>query len=238
MNDFKPEFDEKVDHGKSSFSVIENSQMEMTDAEMSLKRAESSEETIRRALSSYDIGQKLRQLRLRKKIALTDLGKHTGLSASMLSQLENGKLIPTLPTLARISMVFDVGLEHFFGEKRMARTFSIVRAEDRLRFPEVPDSPIPGYFFEVLSFGTPQKSVSAYLAEFPDRENRELREHFHEGSEFIHVLEGVLAINYQAEQHTLRAGDSVYFDASEMHSYRGQSDPPARAIVVTVPPRL
>ncbi len=238
MNECKPEFEDKIGEGKSGFSVVENREVEVTDAEMNLKRAESGEETIRRVLSSYDIGQKLRQLRLRKKIALTDLGKHTGLSASMLSQLENGKLIPTLPTLARIAMVFDVGLEHFFGEKRVQRTFSIVRAEDRLRFPDVPDSPIPGYFFEVLSFGAPQKSVSAYLAEFPLREGREVREHFHEGSEFIHVLDGVLAINYQAEQHILRAGDSVYFDASEMHSYCGQSVSPARAIVVTVPPRL
>ena len=32
----------------------------------------------------------------------------------MLSQLETGKMVPTLPTLARIAMVFDVGLEHFF----------------------------------------------------------------------------------------------------------------------------
>src|SRR5450755_2794831 len=88
--------------------------------------SETTEETIRRSLNSFDIGRKLKHLRMRKKIALTDLGKHTGLSASMLSQLENGKLIPTLPTLARIAMVFDVGLEHFFGEKRVKRAFAIV----------------------------------------------------------------------------------------------------------------
>jgi transcriptional regulator with XRE-family HTH domain len=238
MDDCKPESEWKVDESKSGFSITENTEHTVTASELTLTRAESSEETIRRVLSGYDIGQKLRQLRLKKKIALTDLGKHTGLSASMLSQLENGKLIPTLPTLARIALVFDVGLEHFFGERRLHRTFAIVRAEDRLRFPELPDSPIPGYFFEVLSFGAPQKAVSAYLAEFPKREENEVREHFHEGSEFIHVLEGVLAINYQSEQHILRGGDSVYFDASEMHSYSGQSDSPARAIVVTVPPRL
>src|SRR5208283_5909550 len=117
---------------------------------MTSLNTESGPETINRVLSAYDIGRKLRQLRLRKKIALVDLGKHTGLSASMLSQLENGKLIPTLPTLARIAMVFDVGLDHFFSDKRLRKTFSIVRAEERLKFPDRPDSPIPGYFFEVL----------------------------------------------------------------------------------------
>jgi transcriptional regulator with XRE-family HTH domain len=205
---------------------------------LTLANTESSEETIRRVLSNYDLGRKLRQLRLRKKIALVDLGKHTGLSASMLSQLENGKLVPTLPTLARIAMVFDVGLQHFFEEKRSNRVFSIVRADDRLVFPENADSPAPGYFFEVLAYGAMDKALSAYIAEFPQRDPKQVQEHFHEGSEFLHVLQGTLAIHYQSEDHVLGAGDSVYFDGSEPHSYRGQSDPPARAIIITVPPRL
>ena len=203
-----------------------------------MANTESSDETIRRVLSNYDIGHKLRQLRLRKKIALVDLGKHTGLSASMLSQLENGKLVPTLPTLARIAMVFDVGLEHFFEDKRSKRVFSIVRAGERLSFPEHPDSPTPGYFFEVLAYGAMEKTMSAYMADFPQRSPDEVSEHVHEGSEFVHVLQGTLAIHYQSEEHVLGAGDSVYFDGSEPHSYCGQSDPPARAIIITVPPRL
>src|SRR3954470_7274086 len=120
---------------------------------------ETGPETIQRVLSSYELGRKLRLLRLRKKIALVDLAKHTGLSASMLSQLENGKLIPTLPTLARIAMVFDVGLEHFFADKRLRRTFSIVRKDERMKFPDRSDSPAPGYYFEVLAFGVGEKSL-------------------------------------------------------------------------------
>jgi quercetin dioxygenase-like cupin family protein len=114
----------------------------------------------------------------------------------------------------------------------------MVRAEDRLKFPEVPEDPVPGFYFEVLAFGAPQKNLSAYLAEFPPRDPADIREHAHDGSEFVHVFEGILAINYQAEEHLLRAGDSVYFDASETHSYCGKSDTPARALVITVPPRL
>jgi transcriptional regulator with XRE-family HTH domain len=45
------------------------------------------------------------------------LGKHTSLSAAMLSKLERGKLFPTLPTLIRIALVFGVGLEYFFTVK-------------------------------------------------------------------------------------------------------------------------
>jgi transcriptional regulator with XRE-family HTH domain len=199
---------------------------------------ETGPETIQRALASYDIGRKLRLLRLRKKIALVDLGKHTGLSPSLLSQLENGKMIPTLPTLARIAMVFDVGLEHFFGDSSARKLFSVVRGAERMRFPERADIPVPSYFFECLTIATHGKGLQAYLAEFPLRPSAEGTEHFHDGSEFIFVLEGSLTIRFQGEDHALESGDSVLMDSSEPHSYRGTGKKGARAIVVTAPPRL
>ena len=220
---------------ETPLSTHENAATGAISAESEQSLGENTEQTVRRVLSNYSLGPKLKHLRLRKKIALVDLGKQTGLSASMLSQLENGKLIPTLPTLARIAMVFDVGLDYFFSERKEKKIFSIVRAGERMKFPEAPESPIPGYFFEVLAFGITDKVLSAYLAEFPDRGNHPSHEHTHEGFEFIHVINGELGIHYQAEDHVLGPGDSVYFDASEPHFYVGHSDPPAKALIVTAP---
>lgn len=233
MNDSKAMNEQRMTYAESRFSNTEKTPLSLSDGEVNSRQTEKGEEMIRRVLGAYDIGSKLRQLRLRKKIALVDLGKHTGLSASMLSQLENGKLIPTLPTLARIAVVFDVGLEYFFGEKRQNRNFSIVRATERIRFPELPESPVPGYFFEVLAYGATDKTISAYVADFPVVNPADLHDHHHDGSEFVHVLSGILAINYQATEHVLDTGDSVYFDSSEPHSYLGKSEIPARAIVIT-----
>ncbi len=195
---------------------------------------ETGEQTIHRVLAAYQIGGKLRQLRMKKKIALADLGKHTGLSASMLSQLENGKLVPTLPTLARIAMVFDVGVDHFFHNKRARRPFALVRSNERIRFPDRADSPHPNFFFECLAYASPDKRFQAYLAEFPKRNPKEVSEHLHDGAEFLHLLEGTLEISYQDESYLLKAGDSVYFDANEPHSYRGTSKVPVKALVVTM----
>jgi transcriptional regulator with XRE-family HTH domain len=238
MNESTGERAPAVDLDENSFSGAEIRAQNSDPDKRKLKVTENSDETIRRVLSNYDIGNKLKHLRLRKKIALIDLGKHTGLSASMLSQLENGKLVPTLPTLTRIAMVFDVGLEFFFGEKKRKRVFSVVRAQERMLFPELPTSPVPGYYFEVLNFGATDKGMAAYWAEFPKLENKQSQEHSHEGSEFVHVLSGDLSIFYENEEHVLHAGDSVYFDATETHSYQGHSEVPAKAIVVTTPPRL
>ncbi len=210
--------------------------MNLTDDNLSFSVAK--EDTIQRVLSSYSLAKKLRQLRLKKKISLVDLGKHTGLSASMLSQLETGKMIPTLPTLARIALVFDVGLDHFFDDRRRSKQFIVTRADDRMRFPERPDYAKPAYFFECLAYSSQGKWLQAYLAEFPRREIEEVKEHFHEGSELLFVLDGQIAVRYQEEDHILRSGDSVYFDSSEPHSYRGVAKQGGKAVVVTVPPRL
>lgn len=196
---------------------------------------ETSEQTIQRVLSTYEIGQKLRQLRLKKKIALVDLGRHTGLSASMLSQLETGKMVPTLPTLARIAMVFDVGLDFFFDDRRRRKVFTVVRKEDRIQFPERPDSPLPSYFFECLAFSAQEKGLQAYLADFPYRSPENAKAHLHEGSEFIFVIRGSLIINFHGEDNVLNEGDSVYFDPTEQHSYRGDEGG-AQALVITTTP--
>jgi len=201
-------------------------------------KQESSPETIQRVLSAYQLGGKLRALRMRKKIALADLARHTGLSSSLLSQLENGKMVPTLPTLARIAMVFDVGLEHFFGENRGKKLFCVVRRQERMRFPERADAPDPAYFFECLTFASQGKGLQAYVAEFPRHSPDASTDHFHDGSELLFVLEGTLTVRFQGEDHDLEAGDSLLFDSSEPHSYRGARKKGARALVVTAPPRV
>ena len=196
---------------------------------------ETSDQSIQRILGTYNIGRKIRLLRMKKKIALVDLGKHTGLSASMLSQLENGKLNPTLATLARIAMVFDVGLDHFFSESR-EKLIAIDRAGSRMRFPDRRDKPNPSYFFECLGFDAMNKNMQAYVAEFPKRLDP-FDEHVHDGGELIYVVRGVLALLFQEEEYVLHAGDSAYFDSSKPHAYRGADAAGTQALVVTTAPR-
>lgn len=133
-------------------------------------------------------------------------------------------------------MVFDVGLDHFFDGKSHG-LISVVRAADRLRFPERSDANDPMYFFECLAFATQGKGMQAYLAEFPPREAPDYPEHSHEGAEFIYVLEGQLTLRYQGREYELNSGDSVYMESIEAHGYRARSENGARAVVVTLPPR-
>jgi transcriptional regulator with XRE-family HTH domain len=192
-------------------------------------------ETLTNGLQHYAIGEKLRGLRLKKKMGLVELGRHTGLSAAMLSKVECGKLFPTLPTLLRIAMVFSVGLEYFFTDESKRHVLGIVRRAQRKRFPERADGRDNSFYFESLDFAAVERKLNAYYAEFQPLPPGKARMHQHPGAEFLSVLRGELEMRIGTVDYTLETGDSIYFDSSLPHSYRRTSPKPCAAIVVTVP---
>ena len=191
--------------------------------------------TISEGLSRYSIGEKLRSLRLRKSMGLVELGKHTGLSAALLSKLERSKLFPTLPTLLRIAMVFGVGLDYFFIDERKRRVVGVVRKKDRVRFPERPGKADVSYYFECLDYRATERKLSAFLAEFEELPPEKTKPHQHSGIEFLYVIKGTLEMKIGGEEFTLEAEDAIYFDSGLQHSYRRLQQKPCTAVIVTVP---
>jgi transcriptional regulator with XRE-family HTH domain len=188
--------------------------------------------TLREGLRAYGIGPKIRAMRLKKKIGLVELGRHTGLSPAMLSKIERAQLFPTLPTLLRIALVFSVGLDYFFAGSREKPTVGIVRRADRLRFPEKPGARDSAYEFESLDYSAVERRLNAYYVEFLPSSPEKLRLHHHVGGEFIYVLSGALCVRVGDEDHTLDTRDSMYFDSSTPHGYRRAGAKTCTAIVV------
>src|ERR1700722_11774637 len=192
-------------------------------------------DTISEGLNRYSIGEKLRSLRLRKDMGLVELGKHSGLSAALLSKLERWKLFPTLPTLLRIAMVYGVGLDFFSTDERKRRILGITRRAERVRFPARPGGQDVPYFFECLDYRATERKLSAYLADFQELPLEKLKPHQHPGVEFLYVLKGSLTIKIAGEEFLLEPEDAIYFDAAAAHSYRRRGSKPCTGIIVTVP---
>jgi transcriptional regulator with XRE-family HTH domain len=190
-------------------------------------------DTIVNGLKPYLIGEKIRSLRLRKSMGLVELGKHTGLSAALLSKLERGKLFPTLPTLLRIALVFSVGLDYFFTDERKRRVVAVARKSDRLRFPERPGQENVAYFFESLDYPATQRKISTFLADFQAVSTDKVKPHMHPGHELLYLFHGELLLTIGSTEYQLQEGDSIYFDAAVLHSYRKASHDAASAIIVT-----
>ncbi len=178
------------------------------------------------------IGERIKYLRLKKSMGLVELGRHTGLSASFLSQLETGRVVPTLRNLARIAMVFSKDLSYFF-EPEPQTLFRVHRAKDRVRLPQtgVDD---PTYFFESLGYLVPDRQLDPYFAEFLPGKGGGSRAHQHVGCEFLYVLSGALDIVHGEATFHVEAGDAVYFDANTIHSYACSGDCSAKVVIVTL----
>jgi transcriptional regulator with XRE-family HTH domain len=200
-------------------------------------------------LEAKRLGERIKFLRLRKQMGLVELGKYTGLSASFLSQLETGRVIPTLRNLARIAMVFSRDLRYFF-EPDEPELFRIVRASDRQRLPQT-GTDDPNYFFESLGqvpgsdSGSAAQRIVPYIAEFLPRTHsngngnghtpRTPRAHQHAGAEFLYMLSGRLKLTHDGQEDLFETGDAVYFHSSATHSYESISEDPCTALILTMP---
>ena len=191
--------------------------------------------TLGQELSAWQIGAKIRRLRLSRSMGLVELGRHTSLSPALLSKVETGKNVPTLSTLQRIAMVFSVGLDHFFRPDDTSPVCTIVRRKDRLRFADLTDGRPPSFWFESLDFPAVDRKLSAYLAEFEPLERAGEVTHRHDGAELMYVIEGTLGLWCSGVEQELEKGDSVYFDSGVAHGYRRLGSRRCSALVTTAP---
>ena len=191
--------------------------------------------TLQEGLREYGIGEKIRTLRLRKKMGLVELGRHTGLSPALLSKIERGRLFPTLPTLLRIALVFGVGLEFFIAGAREKPLVAVMRKKQRVRLPDRPGTRDVAYRFESLDYLAPERRFDSFHAEFLRVAPDKLRPHAHAGVEFIYAMLGILTVRVGAEDYRLEPGDSMYFDSTVPHAYTRIGNRLCEAIVVTSP---
>src|SRR6201996_7192970 len=189
--------------------------------------------TVEESLRPYAIADKLRTLRLRRSMGLAQLAEHSGFSPAMLSRLENGRLVPTLPTLTRIALVFGVGLDYFFTDPRKRHVVAVSRRNERKVFPSDPKSARVPWHFETLDFRANERKLNGYLAHFHPLPTEKVTTHFHPGVELLYLLEGELEMIIGVDTFRLSAGDSVYFDSLQKHAYRSLVKEPCTAVVIT-----
>jgi transcriptional regulator with XRE-family HTH domain len=190
-------------------------------------------EVAEKFIAEKRIGERIKYLRLKKSMGLVELGKHTGLSASFLSQLETGRVVPTLRNLARIAMVFSKDLSFFFDPEPES-LFRVHKAKTRVKLPQTGVAD-PAYFFESLGYLVPDRLLDPYFAEFlPQKPGREVKPHQHVGCEFLYLLSGEMDIRHGESVHHVEPGDAVYFDANTIHSYVCVGESSATALIVTL----
>ena len=181
------------------------------------------------------IGRKIRRLRLKRSMGLVELGRRVGLSASLLSQLETGRVIPTVRNLARLALEFDADFSHFLGEENGA-PFRISRAKDRNRLL-VGEEGSPLLISESMSVLVPDRTIAPCVAEFlPGGRDAAFHPQMFPGIELVYVICGSLTVSAGARTESLGTADSAWIDGNAKRLYRCHGDKPAKALILPFAP--
>jgi len=195
-------------------------------------------EDIKHEVKKLHIGKKIRDLRKKAGLVLQDLSNRTGLSKSLLSQIEKEVVSPPIATLLKISKALGVNISFFFQNDDSEQRVILVRSNES----KVIDSRYfgreeSGYYYEALAYKRSKKYMEPFLVEFKRKRVDQLSYFSHDGEEFIYLLEGTLEFRTETEQYVLYPGDSLYFESSIPHAYRALERKNAKALTVVYPAR-
>jgi transcriptional regulator with XRE-family HTH domain len=183
------------------------------------------------------LGEKVRELRLKRQNTLRQVAEKTGLSIPLLSQVENNAVSPPVATLLRIAKALGVGIGHFFREEESKEKAVVVRKHERKKtFRSIHDQQRnSGYTYEALAYTKNSKHMEPFLVEFEPKEKESVTYLKHRGEEFIFLFRGRLAFHYDQQEIVLEPGDSLYFESDLPHGFRSLRGDKAQAIVVVFP---
>jgi transcriptional regulator with XRE-family HTH domain len=186
------------------------------------------------AIEELKVGGKIKDLREKNFFTLQDLAAKTGLTKSVLSEIEADEVMPPVATLLKLARALNVGMAYFFRDEAPVEQISVTRAGERVRVKRRPHhrEGEVDYIYESLEARMPGKHMEPLLVDFVPMETADMVFTSHEGEEFLFLLDGRLEFRTNDRVETLSAGDALYFDSALNHSFRSLTDQPAKAVVV------
>ncbi|CAM3490793.1 MULTISPECIES: helix-turn-helix domain-containing protein [Paenibacillus] len=164
------------------------------------------------------LAQNLKRLREERKLSLDKVADLTGISKTMLGQIERGESSPSIATVWKIANGLKISFTSLIHEP--ATDTVVVPAdevqalvEDNGKVRIYPLFPFEdGRRFEIYSL---QMEQGGYLS---------AEAHIDGTEEFITVFEGELTIRISTEEYTVRRGDSIRFKADKPHVYHNSGE--------------
>jgi len=172
-----------------------------------------------------NVGLRIRSLRDQSGLSLRALAEKCGLSINAISLIERGENSPTVSTLHRLATALDVPITYFFQEDARQTTVYVKR-DHGLR------SQSDGAVMESLGIGLFNQQLEPFRMVIQSGSGNWNDPVTHSGEEFIHCLEGEIDYMIADGVFKLEQGDSLLFDATQMHGYRNQTDKQAAVLMV------
>ncbi|MGB0682523.1 MAG: helix-turn-helix domain-containing protein [Magnetovibrionaceae bacterium] len=181
------------------------------------------------------IGREVRRFRTRQNLTVAALAKRAGLSAGMLSKIENGVTSPSLTTLQSVAEALMVPVTALFQRYEELREATFVPAGQGLAIER--HGTRAGHQYQLLGHATGQGVIMEPYLITMESEADDFPVFQHDGVEFIYMVEGEMEYRHNHRTYRLRPGDSLYFDADAPHGPEVLAKLPIRFLSVISYPR-
>lgn len=161
------------------------------------------------------IAQKIRAVRLKRKLTIQQLAEKANVTKGLLSKIENSRTVPSLPLFVQILDSLDVSLKEFFNDMVVSngRKYLMIRESE---YPKLEREGRKGldYRYIISQNIGPSTMEILLLTMQPGLRGRP---EISDGHEFRHVISGRCDFHISSETVKMEQGDSVFFDASVPH---------------------
>jgi len=161
------------------------------------------------------IAKKIKEIRLKQGVTLHDLSKRTVLSKGLLSKIENGRTIPSLPVFISLAKALNTSPKEFFEGSTFPGGKRYLHLKKSGYFPSQKEDRAGFDYRFIFSQMLPQSRIQTYLLTL--RPKSESKTTITDGFEFKYILHGRCDYHIGDEVLKLEQGDSLYFDASIPH---------------------
>ena len=175
------------------------------------------------------VGENLRRERRRQQLSLEELAAASGVSKAMLSQIESGKVNPTIATMWKISHALRIEFETLIhGEAKRARKFEVNRA-DSVASIQTDGGTV---CFRVYSSLSMAEDLELYRMELAPGGVYTSQGHTAGTEEFLTILAGKVEVSAGENRTELNAGDFLHYQSDLEHTIANRTDEPAELYMV------
>lgn len=168
-----------------------------------------------------ELGERIRVLRVSSGYSLADLAAVSGVSRSMLSEIERGAKTPGVLTLDKLATSLGTTIARLLDEPIESRIHLMRFDEQRsVRDPEgwerrILSPVLPGVEFEFMRTTIdPGVDAGEFLPHAPG------------SREYVAIESGTLNLSINGTEYVLNSGDSIYYPGDCLHGFRNAGDTP------------
>lgn len=176
------------------------------------------------------IGPRLKEIRIRLGVSQRQLARVSGVANATISQIEAGKLNPTVSLLKKVLDGVPISMSEFFAADVDFAERIFFRADE---LTEIADG---GVSYRQVGANLHNKSIQFLKECYQPGAGTGRHELRHEGEECGLVLSGRLEVTVADQVAVLVAGDAYYFRSDQPHQFRNSGAEPCELISACTPP--